>query len=159
MSNALQPGQQAPDFSLFNTEKNPVKLSELHGKNVLVLFFPMAFTGVCTAELCSTRDNMAMYNDMNATVLGISVDSPFTLGKFKELNELNFDLLSDFNKEISTAYGAIYDSFTGMDLHGVAKRSAFVVDKEGVLRYCEVLENAGSLPNFDAIREVLQGLN
>ena len=151
----IEKGQKAPDFTLFDTEKKEVSLKDLHGKNVLLLFFPLAFTGVCTKELCSIRDNIAAYNSVNATVLGISVDSPMTLAKFKEEQALNFALLSDFNKEASTAYGAIYDAFIGW-MKGVSKRSAFVVDKEGVIQYAEVLENAGELPNFEAIREILK---
>jgi len=150
-------GQQAPDFTLRDTEKNKVTLSELKGKNVLILFFPLAFTGVCTKELCMTRDNLALYNNMNTTVLGISVDSLFSLGKFKEEQQLNFSLLSDFNKTASAAYGSLYEHFFN-DMEGVSKRSAFVVDKDGIVRYEEVLENAGDLPDFNAIDECLKSL-
>jgi glutaredoxin-dependent peroxiredoxin len=150
-------GQQAPEIALFNTEKNKVTLSEQKGKNVLILFFPQAFTGVCTAELCSVRDDIAKYNNANATVLGISVDSVFTLGKFKEEQSYNFDLLSDFNKETATTYGTIYDSWI-LDMKGVAKRSAFIVDKAGVVQYAEVLESPADLPNFEAINAKLAEL-
>ena len=153
----LATGQKAPEFSLHDTEKKEVSLKDQKGKNTLLLFFPLAFTGVCTKELCSIRDNIAAYNDANAVVFGISVDSPQTLTKFKEEQGLNFSLLSDFNKEASTAYGTIYDSFIGW-MKGVSKRSAFVVDKEGIIRYAEVLENAGELPNFEAIQGILKGL-
>lgn len=150
--------QNAPDFSLFDTEKKKITLSEMKGKNVLILFFPLAFTSTCTTELCSMRDNLSFYNSMNAEVLGISVDSLFSLGKFKEEQKLNFSLLSDFNKEASKAYGCLYDTFV-FDMQGVSKRSAFIIDKEGVVRYEEVLEKAGDLPNFEAINDVLKGLN
>ncbi|MEM6380609.1 MAG: redoxin domain-containing protein [Bacteroidota bacterium] len=151
-------GQPAPDFTLKSSEQKDVTLSEFKGKkNVLVLFFPLAFTSVCTEELCSARDNIAVYNSADAEVLAVSVDSFFTLGQFKSANNLNFTLLSDFNKEAATAYGAIYDDFFGMK--GVAKRSAFVVDKEGTVRYAEVLEDAGKQPNFAAIQETLAQLN
>lgn len=150
-------GQQAPDFTLRDTEKNKVTLSELKGKNVLILFFPLAFTSVCTKELCMTRDNLAMYNNMNTTVLGISVDSLFSLGRFKEDQQLNFQLLSDFNKTASAAYGSLYEHFFN-DMDGVSKRSAFVIDKDGIVRYEEVLENAGDMPNFNAINECLQSI-
>ncbi|NCP84415.1 MAG: redoxin domain-containing protein [Bacteroidetes bacterium] len=151
-------GSKAPDFTLKNSDGNEITLSTFMGKkNVLVLFFPLAFTGVCTAELCSTRDALADYNSMNAEVLAISVDSFFTLKQFKEANKLNFELLSDFNKKTATAYGALYNDFFGMT--GVAKRSAFVVDKEGIVHYAEVLEVAKDLPNFSAIQEVLKRLN
>jgi peroxiredoxin len=154
----LQPGQQAPDFTLYDTEKNPVKLSDLKGKNVVLLFFPAAFTSVCTKELCGFRDNLARYNDMNAQVYGISVDMPYTLGEFKKQLNLNFPLLSDFNKEASTAYDTIYDSWH-MGLKGVSKRSAFVIGKEGNIEYAEVLENAGLEPDYSAVDATLARLN
>ncbi|PWT98038.1 MAG: peroxiredoxin [Bacteroidetes bacterium] len=154
----IEVGQQAPDFSLFNTEKNKVTLSDFKGKNVLLLFFPQAFTGVFTKELCSVRDQIALYNNANAQVLGISVDSLFTLSRFKSEQELNFPLLSDFNKEVSKAYGSLYDNWI-FDMKGVSKRSAFVIDKTGTVRYFEVLENAGDMPNFDAIKASIAELN
>ncbi len=154
----IEIGQTAPAFTLHDTERNAVELSSFKGKNVLLLFFPMAFTGVCTKELCNIRDNIASYNNINAQVLGISVDSPFTLAKFKEEQHLNFPLLSDFNKETSTAYGTIYEAFIGW-MKGVSKRSAFVIDKDGIVQYAEVLENAGDLPNFEAINNTLASLN
>jgi glutaredoxin-dependent peroxiredoxin len=154
---ALQIGDTAPNFTLKATDKSDVSLSDYKGRNVVVLFFPLAFTGVCTTELCGIRDNKAFYENLNAEVLAISVDSLFTLGKFKEIEGYNFPLLSDWNKEISTSYGALYDEFV-LGMKGVAKRSAFIVDKEGVIRYAEVLENAGELPNFAAINETLNNL-
>lgn len=154
----IEAGQKAPDFSLYDSEKNKVNLSDFKGKNTVLLFFPLAFTGVCTKELCSIRDNIGHYNSTNAQVLGISVDSIFTLAKFKEEQKLNFPLLSDFNKTTSDAYGALYHDFV-MDMKGVSKRSAFVIDKEGVVRYAEVLDNAGDLPNFEAIQSTLATLN
>ncbi|MDP2386093.1 MAG: redoxin domain-containing protein [Bacteroidota bacterium] len=148
----------APDFSLFDTEKKKVTLSELKGKNVLLLFFPLAFTSTCTAELCSMRDNLAFYNSMNAQVLGISIDSLFVLAKFKEEQRINFPLLSDFNKEASKSFGCLYETFIH-EMRGVSKRSAFVIGKEGIIRYEEILEKAGDLPNFEAINTVLKDLN
>ncbi|OSZ82112.1 peroxiredoxin [Chitinophagaceae bacterium IBVUCB1] len=155
---AIQVGQQAPDFALRDTEKNKVTLSEQKGKNVLLLFFPAAFTSVCTTELCGVRDNLSFYNNANAVVYGISVDALFSLGKFKEEQNLNFTLLSDFNKEASTAYDTIYENWFN-DMKGVSKRSAFVIDKEGIVQYAEVLENAGDVPDFNAINETLNRLN
>jgi glutaredoxin-dependent peroxiredoxin len=154
---SIQIGQQAPDFTLFDSDKQKVALSDLKGKNVLLLFFPQAFTGTCTKELCSTRDNIALYNAANAQVLGISVDSVFTLAKYKEEQHLNFPLLSDFNKTTSSAYGSLYDSFV-FDMKGVSKRSAFVLDKQGIVRYAEVLEAATDLPDFAAIQKILETL-
>lgn len=154
----ISKGTPAPDFSLFDTEKKKVNLSDFKGKNVLILFFPQAFTGVCTKELCSVRDDIARYSNTNAQVLGISVDSVFTLGKYKEDQGLNFPLLSDFNKEVSATYGSLYENFV-FDMKGVSKRSAFVIDKEGVIQYAQVLENAGELPDFQAINETLASLS
>jgi peroxiredoxin len=155
---SIQAGQQAPDFTLYNTDKEQVTLSNQKGKNVLLLFFPFAFTGTCTKELCSTRDNIAVYQGANAEVFGISVDSPHSLRRFKEDLNLNFALLSDFNKEVSTAYDTIYETFS-LGTKGVSKRSAFVIDKEGIVRYAEVLDNASEIPNFEAIQNCLKSLN
>lgn len=154
---AITKGQQAPDFSLYDDSKNKVTLSELKGNKVLLLFFPQAFTSVCTKELCGIRDNIAMYSNADAKVFGISVDSVFTLAQFKATQQYNFPLLSDFNKEVSRAYGSIYENWV-LDMHGVSKRSAFVIDKEGVVQYAEVLENAGDVPDFARIDETLAGL-
>jgi len=154
---ALQIGQQAPAFSLYDSEKKKVSLEDFKGKNVLLLFFPQAFTGTCTKELCSTRDNIALYDQVNAQVLGISVDSIFTLARYKDDQQLNFPLLSDFNKEISSAYGCLYDNFV-FDMKGVSKRSAFVLDKDGIIRYAEILETASDLPDFSKIQKTLTDL-
>jgi peroxiredoxin len=151
-------GDQAPGFTLVSSDKKEVSLADYQGKNVVLLFFPMAFTGVCTTELCAMRDGIADYNALDADILAVSVDSPFTLDKFKSDQNLNFPLLSDFNKEVSAAYGSMYDEFV-FGLKGVSKRSAFVIDKEGTIRYAEVLDNAGELPNFVAVKETLGSLN
>ena len=148
---ALTIGQAAPAFKLFNSEKEEVALTDFLGKKVIIHFFPQAFTGVCTTQLCTMRDNLNYYTDLNAVVLGISVDSVFTLGKFKEEKNYNFSLLSDFNKEVSKAYDAIYDSWI-LNMNGVSKRAAFVIDSNGLVQYAEVLESAGDLPNFEAIK-------
>ena len=150
-------GQKAPGFELYDTEKSKVSLSDFRGQNVLLLFFPLAFTRVCTKELCSFRDSLDFYNNANAKVIGISVDSLYTLGKFKEAERYNFTLLSDFNKEVSAAYGSLYDNWI-LDMKGVSKRSAFVIDKNGIVRYAEVLENSGEEPNYEAIRQSLKEL-
>ena len=155
----LQKGDKAPDFTLFNTEKNPISLADFKGKNLIVHFFPLAFTGVCTKQLCTVRDAISMYKNDKADVVAISIDTVFTLGKFKEEQNLSFDLLSDFNKEVSAAYGSLYETFPALGMKGVAKRSAFVIDKDGVIQYAEVLESPGDLPNFDAINATLAELN
>jgi len=153
----IQVGQPAPDFTLYSSEKKPVTLSGLKGQPLLILFFPLAFTNTCTKELCSVRDDIAWYNQINATVLAISVDSPQTLAKYKEEQKLNFTLLSDFNKEASRAYHTIYEMF-GYNMKGVSKRSAFVIDAEGIVQYAEVLDNASEVPDFPGIRAVLEHL-
>lgn len=150
-------GEKAPDFTLVSSEKKEVSLEDYQGKNVVLLFFPMAFTSVCTQELCAMRDNIAEYEQLDAQPLAISVDSPFTLDKFKKEQGLNFPVLSDFNKEASKAYNSIYNEFV-FGLKGVSKRSAFVIDKTGTIRYAEVLENAGDLPNFEGVKETLNKL-
>lgn len=154
---SISVGQKAPDFSLFNSEKHKVSLRDFKGRNVLLLFFPQAFTGVCTAELCSIRDNLQKYSNLNADVLGISVDSVFTLAKYKAEQQYNFPLLSDFNKEVSHDYGSLYHEWI-LEMKGVSKRSAFLVDKNGIVQYAEVLENPGEQPDFSAIDRVLSTL-
>ena len=153
----LTKGSPAPDFTLPNSENQPVSLRSFRGQPTVVLFFPLAFTGVCTEEMCTMRDNMGQYNGMNTQVLGVSVDSPFTLAQFKQKENLNFPLLSDFNKEASESYGVLYEDFFG--LKGVSKRSAFVVDGDGNIAYAEVLEDAGKQPDYHAIQSTLRELS
>lgn len=148
----LQPGSAAPQFTLVSSSLKEISLSDFKGKKVILHFFPMAFTGTCTTQLCTMRDNFGYYVGLNAVILGISVDSPFTLAKFKEENNLQFELLSDFNKKVSTAYGCIYEQFV-FGLKGVAKRAAFVIDEDQQIIYAEVLEVATDLPDFNAIAE------
>lgn len=154
----LSKGDKAPQFTLFNTDKQQISLADYQGKNVLVLFFPLAFTGVCTAELCNTRDELSIYQNLNTEVLAISVDSVFVLDQFKKQQAYNFPLLSDFNKTTAKAYGAYYDQFV-LDMEGVAKRAAFIVDKNGDIAYAEVLEDAGKQPDFELIKETLKAIN
>ncbi|HEY5967546.1 MAG TPA: redoxin domain-containing protein [Chitinophagaceae bacterium] len=153
----IEIGQTAPDFTLYDSAKNKVTLSDLRGHNILLLFFPLAFTSTCTAELCSIRDNISFYNNVNAKVFGISVDSLHTLAKFKTEQSLNFTLLSDFNKDVSLLYGSLYEMFS-YNMKGVSKRSAFIIDKEGIVRYVEVLENASEQPNFKNINLTLENI-
>jgi len=154
---AIQVGQAAPDFKLFNTDKKEVSLSEFKGKNLLILFFPQAFTGTCTTELCSIRDNYNWYTSLNTEVVGISVDSLFTLAAYKKDQNYNFDLLADFNKTVSPQYDSLIEEFV-FGMKGVSKRSAFLVDKEGIIRYAEICEKVSDLPNFDAIKACLESL-
>ncbi len=153
----LKPGDTAPDFTLRASDKSQIKLSDFRGKNVVLLFYPLAFTGVCTKELSLMRDSLAEYEALDAQLLAISVDSIYALDKWKHELGFNFPMLSDFNKTVSKKYDALYKTFV-YEMKGVSKRSAFVIDKDGVIRYAEVLENAGELPNFEAVRNVLKTL-
>jgi peroxiredoxin len=154
----IQIGDAAPDFTLYDSDKKQITLSDFRGQNVLLLFYPVAFTSTCTKELCSTRDNISFYNNANAQVLAISVDTVYSLAKYKAEQSLNFPLLSDFNKEVSTTYNCLYDSFS-YGMKGVSKRSAFVIDKDGIVKYAEILEKASDLPNFEEIEKTLSKLN
>jgi glutaredoxin-dependent peroxiredoxin len=154
----IEIGDVAPDFTLYDSDKKQVTLSALKGQNVLLLFYPVAFTSTCTKELCSTRDNISFYNGVNAQVMGISIDTVYSLAKYKAELNLNFPLLSDFNKEVSIAYGCLYESFN-YGMKGVSKRSAFILDKNGIVRYAEILENASAIPNFEEIQKTLSKLD
>ncbi|HLF45268.1 MAG TPA: redoxin domain-containing protein [Chitinophagaceae bacterium] len=150
-------GDTAPDFTLYDSGKNKITLSENRDHNILLLFFPLAFTSTCTAELCSVRDNITFYNNVQAKVFGISVDSLYSLAKYKQEQQLNFTLLSDFNKNVSANYGCLYELFS-YNMKGVSKRSAFVVDKKGIIQYAEILEKAEDQPDFVKINLILQDL-
>lgn len=154
---AIEVGQLAPDFTLYSDEKKTVTLSDYRGKNVVINFFPAAYTRGCTAQLCDARDNMKKYESLNAQVLGISVDSPFTLAKFKKDNEYTFPLLSDFNKGVIEQYGIFLDNFV-LGMNGVSKRAIFVIDTEGIVRHAEVTPSAADIPNFAAVREALEAM-
>jgi len=154
----IKPGDVAPDFTLFSSDKTEISLSQYRRKNVLLLFFPLAFTSVCTAELCAVRDDLKLYESLDVQPLGISVDSLHTLAIFREQQHLNFPLLSDFNKTVSEMYGSLYETF-GYGMKGVSKRSAFLIDEEGIVQYAEILDNAGLQPDFDAIMGKLRELS
>lgn len=155
----IESGQSAPDFSLPHIPgQEPVRLSTYRGeKNVVLLFFPLAWSSVCTQELCTLRDDYDRYADLDAEVLGVSVDSPFALQAWTKEQGFQFPLLSDFNREVSRLYGVLYDDLLG--LHGVSKRAAFVIDKQGVVRHAEVCPTAGDLPNLESIRQTLANLD
>ncbi len=154
---SLQIGDKAPDFSLYSSEKELIHLHDYKGKNVVLLFFPLAFTGTCTKELCATRDDISIYNDLDTEVLGISIDSPQTLARYKDEYQLNFKLLSDFNKEAIVAYDVKYEVFS-VGLKGVAKRAVFLIDGGGTIKYIEVLENASILPDLEALQNTIRQL-
>lgn len=150
-------GAKAPQFKLYGTDRKEVSLADYLGKNVVLQFFPAAFTGTCTEQMCSSRDDASLFNDLNAVVFGISVDSPFTLREFKEKNGLNFELLSDANKRTIHDYNMYWCNFA-CDIKGVASRGVVVIDKTGTVAYTEETANPGVQVNFAALREALSKL-
>jgi peroxiredoxin len=142
-------GLKAPDFTLTDEDRHPVKLSEQKGRPVVLAFFPAAFSSVCTKELCRFRDSLARLNQAKAQVYGISVDTFFTLKAFHDQQGYNFPLLSDFNKQTIRDYGVFNEDMIG--LKGIAKRAVFVIDKDGIVRHREVLEDARNEPDYDAV--------
>lgn len=155
---SLKVGDKAPSFTLKSSEKADVSLQDFAGKKLVILFFPAAYSSICTAELCAIRDGLKEYQSLDAEVVAISVDSLFTLNQFKTDNGYNFTLLSDFNKEVCQTYGAYYEEFV-FGMKGVARRAAFVVDGEGSIRYAEVLESGGDIPDFAAIKNTLTAIS
>ncbi len=160
----LKVGDKAPDFELTTKAADGPKLLRLSsntGKNTLLLFFPMAFTGVCTKEMCEVSAGLSQYSTLNADVWGISGDNPFAQAAWAEKEKITVPLLSDYEHKVARAYGVAYDAFLpakNLPMGGVAKRSAFVIDKAGIIRYAEVKESPGDLPNFDAIKADLAQL-
>ena len=154
---AADVGSTAPDFTLMNQDREPVTLSQLKGKPVVLAFFPAAFSGTCQKELCTIRDSMGALNSAGAQVLGISVDTFFALKAFQDQQQLNFPLLSDFNKEVIRQYGVFNEDMIG--LKGIAKRSVFVLDKDGVVRYREVLEDARNEPDYKKVLDSVASLD
>jgi len=150
-------GETAPDFELYTTDMESWRLSAHQGTPVVLLFFPGAFTSVCTTELNRVNNDLPSFGE--AEVVGISTDSPFVLDAFRQDNEFSFPLLSDHDAEVSQLYGAKYDhDFTPMNLDRISKRAAFVIDAEGIVQYAEVLDNAGKQPDFDALLDTLGSL-
>lgn len=149
--------EKAPDFVLYNTDLKPVKLSDMKGNIVVLSFFPAAFTSVCTKEMCTFRDSMSKFNDLNAVVLGISVDPPFSNKAFKEHNKLNFEILSDYNRDVVKKYGVLWE-FPSLPGYMLAKRSVFVIDKNGVIRYKWISDDPAVEPPYDEIEKVVSSL-
>jgi len=154
---AIAIGTKAPYFGLFNTERKEVTLNDFAGKILVMNFFPAAFTGVCTEQVCFNRDDIGFYNDIDATVIGISVDMPFSLKAFKEKNNINYELLSDFNKRTIHEYEMYHCNFI-LGIKGVAKRGVIVIDKNGVVAYSEETVNTGTQVNFNKLKEELKKL-
>ena len=149
-------GSKAPDFTLMNQDREPVTLSQLKGRPVVLAFFPAAFSSVCQKEMCTFRDSMSQLDKANAQVLGISTDTFFALKAFQDQQKLNFPLLSDFNKQVIRDYGVFNEDMIG--LKGIAKRAVFVIDKDGSVRHREVLEDARNEPDYDKVFAALASL-
>ena len=155
---ALTNGTKAPDFTLVDTDMKPRSLKEFAGKNIVLAFYPGAFTGVCTKELCTFRDAMTNFNAMNAQVIGISVDGPFANKAFANANGLTFPLLSDYTSDVSKNYGGVHEDFAGMKGYTASRRAVFVLDKTGTVKYTWVSDNPGVEPLYDEIKKVLSTL-
>ena len=152
-------GQAAPDFSLYDTDRQQRTLSEFKGLNVVIAFFPGAFTGVCTTEMCTLRDSLSQFNSMNAQVIGISVDGAMVQKAFSDQNNLGFTVLSDFQRQAVSLYDVSLPNFAGMDGYVAAQRSVFVVDKEGIVKYKWVADSPGNEPNYEEIQRAVGQLS
>jgi glutaredoxin-dependent peroxiredoxin len=155
MHMAVSVGAAAPDFKLFDTERKERSLNEFRGKQVVLAFYPGAYTGVCTKELCTFRDSLTNFNALNAQVIGISVDSPFANKAFADQNQLTFPVLCDFTREVSKKYGGVHEDFAGLKGYSAAKRAVYVLDKNGVVSYVWVSENPGVEPPYEEIKKAL----
>jgi glutaredoxin-dependent peroxiredoxin len=155
---AIAAGSKAPSFKLYNTDRKQISSDDLAGKTIVLHFFPAAFTGVCTQQVCSNRDDIEFYNDLGAVVIGISVDMPFSLKAFKEKHDLNYELLSDFNKLTIHEYDMYHCNFI-CGIKGVAKRGVVVIGKNGMVAYSEETATTGTQVNFAALKDALQKLN
>ncbi len=152
---AIEVGNKAPNFKLFDSEKNLRSLEEYKGKKVILAFYPGAFTRVCTNEMCAFRDSFSNFNELNAQILGISVDSPFTNKAFATQNNLQFSLLSDYTREVSKLYGGVHEDFAGMKGYSASKRAVFVIDENGIVKYIWISENPGVEPDYKEIKKYL----
>jgi len=149
----VEVGQKAPDAQLYDIERKPFKISDLKGKTTVLLFFPGAFTGTCTKEMCTFRDSMSKYNNLNANVVGISVDSPFSLKGFKNANNLDFPLLSDYTRGAVNAFGVLLNDFGGLPGYTAAKRAVFVLDKDQEVRFKWIGDTPGNEPDYATVEK------
>ena len=156
---AAEVGQAAPEFTLYDTDRNQRSLSEFKGKNVVLAFFPGAFTGVCTTEMCTLRDQIDQFNSMNAQVIGITVDGPFAQKAWTDQNNVNYPFLSDFSREVVNKYGVAFQNLAGVEGYVVANRAVLVLDQDGVVRYRWVAPNPGTEPNYDEVKAAVSSLN
>ena len=155
---AVEVGQKAPEFSLYDQDRKERSLSEFKGKNVVLAFYPGAFTGTCTTEMCTLRDRADQFNSLNAQVLGISVDSPFAQKAWADANNLNFPILSDFNRQVVNQYDVALPNLGGLQGYIAADRAVFVVDKEGVVRYKWLAPSPADEPDYEELRQALAQL-
>ena len=154
----IEVGKKAPNFKLVDINKNEVTLENFKGKNLILFFFPMAWTGTCTKEMCTVQEDYKMYDGLNTSVVGISVDTLFALKRCGEDNKIEYPLLSDFNKQAIKDYDVVNHDFA-FGYKDVAKRSTFVIDKEGIVRYVEILASAGDFPDMNGIKEAVRKLS
>jgi peroxiredoxin len=152
---AITIGSKAPDFRLVDTDRKERSLDEFLSKKTILAFYPGAFTGVCDKELCTLRDAMTNFNNMNAQVVGISVDSPFANKGFADVNRLTFPLLSDYTREVCKKYTGVHENFAGVQGYTTSKRAVFVLDKAGIVKYSWITENPGVEPPYDEINKAL----
>jgi glutaredoxin-dependent peroxiredoxin len=155
---AVRVGDKAPDFTLMDGDRKARSLSEFLGKKTVLVFFPGAFTGVCTKEMCAFRDSMSRFNEFSAQVVGISVDAPFSNSAFAKQNNLQFPLLSDYSRSTIKSYGIVLEDFAGLAGYSAAKRSVFILDNAGVVRYAWVTDNPGVEPNYDEVSKALSAM-
>ena len=154
----LNVNEPAPEFTLKNTEREDVSLSSFSDKTVVLAFYPGAFTGVCDTEMCTLQDNLKAFNGFNATVLGISVDSPWANGGFSKKYNLEFDLLSDLDREVTKKYDVLFQGLGGIEDYTCSNRAVFIV-QNGVIKYSwEASPNPGVEPDYDEIKNTLQNL-
>jgi peroxiredoxin len=156
---SVKVGEKAPEFKALDSALKEKKLSDYQGHKTVLAFFPGAFTSVCTKEMCTFRDSMVAFNNLDAKVVGISVDQPFSLAEFGKQNKLDFDLLSDADREISKKYGALHENFVNIQGLTASKRSVFILDKGGVVKYAWVSEDPGKEPDYEAIKNELSKIN
>lgn len=149
-------GQKAPDFSLVDTERKPRSLAEFKGRKLILAFYPAAFTGVCTKEMCAFRDSLGHLGDLGAAVLGVSVDTPFANKAFADQNQINFPLLSDYTREVITSYNVQLPNLAGLTGYTAAKRAVFVLDGEGVVRYMWISDDPTKEPNYEEVKQAVQ---
>jgi len=152
-------GDNAPDFTLKDTDRNDRSLKEFLGKKIVLAFFPGAFTGVCTKEMCTFRDSLSNLSGLNAQIVAVSVDSPFSNKAFADANGLKFPVLSDYNRDAIKKYGIVHDGFAGLKGYTAAFRSVFVLDKDGIVKYAWVSENPGVEPRYDEVMKALASFN